>query len=87
MQCRGIGPHLSGRGKSHGFSRVTAGSWSIFSSYGGDDPSKLVFLQRYQDSYLVTRDKPEISSRLGRAIWMLFELRRETQCTFLVATV
>ena len=25
MQCRGIGPHLVVRGKSHGFSRVAAG--------------------------------------------------------------
>ena len=34
-QCRGIGPHLTGRGKSHGFSRVATGTWGIFSSYGG----------------------------------------------------
>ena len=26
MLCRGIGPHLMARGKSHGFSRVAAGS-------------------------------------------------------------
>ena len=32
MQSRGIGPHVSLRGKSHGFSRVTAGTWGIFSS-------------------------------------------------------
>ena len=25
-QCRGIGPHLAGQGKSHGFSRVVAGT-------------------------------------------------------------
>ena len=25
MQCRGIGPHLESRGKSHGFSLVEAG--------------------------------------------------------------
>ena len=45
MQCRGIGPHLVARGKSHGFlelrqapevySRVTTGmhilNWSLFS--------------------------------------------------------
>ena len=44
-QCRGIGPHLAARGKSHGFSRVAAGTgvyvrvtagmsirnWSLFS--------------------------------------------------------
>ena len=40
MQCRGIGPHLVARGKSHGFSRVAAGTWGIFSSYDGDDHSK-----------------------------------------------
>ena len=33
MQCRGIGPHLVARGKSHGLSRVAAGTWVIFSSY------------------------------------------------------
>ena len=35
MQCRGIGPHLSASGKSHGFSRVAAGTWGMISSYGG----------------------------------------------------
>ena len=40
-QCRGIGPHLAGRGKSHGFSRVAAVTWGIFSSYSGDVHSKL----------------------------------------------
>ena len=86
-QCSGIGPHLVARGKSHGFSRVAAGTWGIFSSYGGDDPSKLVFVQRHQDSCLVMRDTSGISSRLGRAIWMLLKGRRENQGPFLVATV
>ena len=27
LQCRGVGPHLVARGKSHGFSRVAAGTW------------------------------------------------------------
>ena len=45
LQCRGIGPHLVGRGKSHGVYRVTAGTWGIFSSYGGDDHLKLGFVQ------------------------------------------
>ena len=27
MQCRGIGPDLVARGKSHGFSRIAAGTW------------------------------------------------------------
>ena len=30
---QGIGPHLVAMGKSHGFSRVVAGTWGIFSSY------------------------------------------------------
>ena len=34
-QCRVIGPHLSASGKSHGFSRVAAGTWGTFSNYGG----------------------------------------------------
>ena len=34
-----------GEGKSHGLSRVAAGTWVIFSSYGGDVLSKLEFVQ------------------------------------------
>ena len=44
-ECRGIGPHLAAKGKSHGFSRVAAGTWGIFSSYDGDVHSKLEFVQ------------------------------------------
>ena len=44
-QCRGIEPHLAARGKYHGFSRVAAGTWGIFSSYSGDVHSKLEFDQ------------------------------------------
>ena len=58
-----------------------------FSNYGWDDPSKLMFVQRCQDFCVVMRDSSGISKRLGRAIWTLFELRRETKCPFLVATV
>ena len=43
-QCRGIGPHLAGRGKSHGFSRVAAGTWGTFSSYDGGAHSKREFV-------------------------------------------
>ena len=39
-QCMGIGPHIVASGKSHGFSRVAAGTWGIFSSYEGDAHSK-----------------------------------------------
>ena len=31
--------------KCHGFSRVAAGTWGRFSSYGGDVHSKLEFVQ------------------------------------------
>ena len=44
MKCRGIGPHLMARGKSHEFSRVAAGTWGIFSSYDGDAHSKRQFV-------------------------------------------
>ena len=40
MQCWGIGAHLVASGKSHGLSRVAAGTWVIFSSYDGDAHSK-----------------------------------------------
>ena len=43
MQCRRIGPLLVARGKTHGFSRVAAGMWVIFSSYDGDAHSKRDF--------------------------------------------
>ena len=33
-----------GEGKSHGFSRVGAGTWGIFSSYDGNDHSKREFV-------------------------------------------
>ena len=56
------------RGKSHGISRVGAETWGIFSSYGGDFPSNLVFPQQRKDFCLVVRDTSEFSSRLGRAI-------------------
>ena len=44
-QCRGIGPHLEESEESHGFSRVAAGTWGIFSSYVGEVHSKLEFVQ------------------------------------------
>ena len=44
-QCRGSGPHLAARGKSHEFSRVAAGTWGIFSSYGRDGHLKVGFVQ------------------------------------------
>ena len=41
---QGIGPHHAWSGKSHGFSRVAAGTWGIFSSYDGDAHSKREFV-------------------------------------------
>ena len=55
-KCREIKPHLLERGMCHGISRVVAGTWGIYSSYSGDGHSKLHFVQRSQDSCLVTMD-------------------------------
>ena len=43
-QCRVFGPHFMARGKAHGFSRVEAGTWGIFSSYDRDAHSKREFV-------------------------------------------
>ena len=55
-KCREIKPHLPVRGMCHGISRVAAGTWCIFTSYSRDGHSKLHFVQRSQDSCLVTTD-------------------------------
>ena len=86
MPCRGIWPHLAVRGRSNGFSRVAGGTWRIFSSYSGDGPSRLVFVQRRQDTCLLERDTLGFSSRLGRAIGTPLQVRQETQGPFPVAT-
>ena len=52
----GIEPLLRPFGMSHGISWFAAGTWGIFSSYSGDRHSKLHFVQRSQDSYIVTTD-------------------------------
>ena len=82
MKWNGASSHGEG---SH-FSRVAAGTWGIFWSYSGDGPSKLVFVQRCQDSCLVMTDTSGISSRLGRATGTLLEVRRETHGPIPVAT-
>ena len=43
MQCMGIRPHPVARERSHGFSRVAAATWGIFSSDDGDAHSKQEF--------------------------------------------
>ena len=55
-KCREIKTHLPARGICHGISRVAAGPWGIFSSYSGHGHSKLHFVQRSQDYFLVTTD-------------------------------
>ena len=55
-QCKGIGPHLSASGESHGISQVAAQAWGIFLSYGRDVHLKLEFVQRSQDTCLGMMD-------------------------------
>ena len=55
-KCTGFGPHLVARGKSHGFFRVAAGTYGIFSRNGGDVLAKLEFFQWSQDTCLGMRD-------------------------------
>ena len=65
---------------------IAVRTWGIFSSYGGDGPSNIMFVQRRQNSYIVGRNTSEFSSRLGRAIGTPFQVRQETQGLFPVAT-
>ena len=87
MKCRGIGPHLAERGKSHEFSRVAASTWCIFSSYSGDGHLKLGFVQRSQDYCLVMTDTSGSETMLGRKIQTLLEVSREAKRPLLVGTV
>ena len=52
-----------------------------------DDRSKLLFVQRRQDSCLVLRDNSGISSKLGGETQTLLDVRRDTKGPFLVATL
>ena len=79
-----IKPHLPASGMCHVISRVAAGTWGIFSSYSRDGHSKLHFVQRSQDSCLVTTDTSRSKTSLERIIQMLFEVRWETTRLFLV---
>ena len=85
-QFRGVLPHLVAKG-NYGFSRVVARTWGIFSSFCGDDPSNLLFVEQRQDSCLLNRDTSGISSRLARAIRTILEVWWETQVPFPFATV
>ena len=87
MKCRGIGPHLSARGRFHVFSRVAAGTWGTFSSYGRGSHEQLLFFQRCQDSSLLKMYTSGVYTRLGRTIRTLLEVRQETEVHFLFGTV
>ena len=76
-----------GEGEVSWFFSSCGGKLGYILDLGWDDPSKLVFVQQRHDSCLVTRDNSGISSRIGRAIWKLLEVSRETQCPFLFVTV
>ena len=86
-ECRGIGPHLAEKGESHGFSRVAAGTCSIFSSYGGDVHSKLKFVQWIQDTCLGMRDISGMLTKHCRTIRPLLEFKWEFKSLFLFDTV
>ena len=75
------------KGKSHDFSLAAVETCRTFSSYGGDGLSKLMFVQRSQDSCLVVRDTSGIATWLGKRIRTLLEVRLETKSPFRVATV
>ena len=85
-QCRVFGTHPEERGMTYIFFPVVAGTWGIFSRYGRDGPSKLVFVQQHQDSCLVLRETLGFSSRLNRGIGMHLKLRRENKDPIPVAT-
>ena len=86
-KCRGIGPHLAARGKSHEFSGVAAGTWCIFSSYGGDGHLKLRFVQRSQDTCLVMTVTFGSLTMFGRKIQIFLVVSQEAKCPLLVGTV
>ena len=75
-----------GKGQVSGLFSFAAGTWGIFSSEDGDGPSKLVFVQRRQDSCLVARDTSRLSQSLGSTIGTPLKVRWETQCPFPVPT-
>ena len=77
---------MSQRGGSLCFSLAVAGTWGIFSNYNGDGPSKLVFLHRRQDFFLVAKYTSVFSSWLGKAIGTPLQVTCETQGLFPVAT-
>ena len=83
MQCRGIGPHLVARGKSHGFSRVAAGTWGIFSSCDGDAHSKREFVFEVRAPLLKFFSACVKFSRAFRWLVVSYVLSRAASCYLL----
>ena len=75
-----------GEGEVSSFFSICGSNLGHILQLHGDGPSKLVFVQRCQDSFLITRDNSGISSRLGRAIGTLLSMSRETKGSFPVPT-
>ena len=86
-KCRGIGPHFAARGMSHEISRLAAGTWFIFSSYGADWHLQLGFVQRSQDTCIVMTDTSGSYTMLGRKIQTLLEVSREAKRPLLFGRV
>ena len=57
-----------GKGKSHDFSLVASRTWDIFSHDIMDGLTKVMLVQRHQESCLVERDSSAFSSRHGSEI-------------------
>ena len=83
--CRGIGPHLSARGKSHGFSQDATRTWGMISSYGGDSHYILLFVQRCKDSYPVMMEPKESELFLAGQYGRFWRWGRRPSITFYVA--
>ena len=68
------------------FSSCHGNLWNILELWWGRSFIDRVCSVTY-NYCLVTKDTSGISSRLDRAIWTHVEVRRETKCNFLLATV
>ena len=83
MQCRGIGPHLVARGKSHGFSRVAAGTWGTFSSYDGDAMKPVYSSMSGSNCCFLTCI--QTSQEASQVIWYSHLLKNFSQFVFIYA--
>ena len=80
-RCRGLGPHLTLRGETRGFSHMVflvAGSSGFLSSCEGDVKEPLMLPQGSQPSFQVARENLGFLSSCCRGIGPQVELRQET---------